>query len=183
MLFHTSFAMIACGLKHIATLFVILHISKEEHRAYFRCVLLIIYRLCRERTAKVSYYILTLHIFESYVLLLRFWAPINAVFVYFVRSLSFFIWHNSPQWASSSPFTRFLDHTQPRTTLGRTPLDELLVRRRDLYLTTHNIHHRQASMPRRNSKPQSQKASGGRPTLETAWPLQVNSGNLLGNVS
>ena len=37
----------------------------------------------------------------------------------------------------ASSFTRFLDHTQRRTTLGRTPLDEWSARRRDLYLTTH----------------------------------------------
>ena len=41
----------------------------------------------------------------------------------------------------------FLDHTQRRTTFGRTPLDEWSARRRDLYLTTHNIHNRQTSMP------------------------------------
>ena len=34
-------------------------------------------------------------------------------------------------------FTRFLDHTQRRTTVGRTSLDGWSVRRRDLYLTTH----------------------------------------------
>jgi hypothetical protein len=33
------------------------------------------------------------------------------------------------------------------TTLGRTPLDEGSARRRDLYLTTHNTHKRQTSMP------------------------------------
>jgi len=32
-------------------------------------------------------------------------------------------------------------------TVGRTPLDEGSARRRDLYLTTHNIHKRKASMP------------------------------------
>jgi hypothetical protein len=32
------------------------------------------------------------------------------------------------------------------TTLGKTPLDEWPVRRRDLYLTTHNTHNRQTSM-------------------------------------
>jgi hypothetical protein len=32
-------------------------------------------------------------------------------------------------------------------TLGRTPLDEGLARRRDLYLTTRNTHNRQTSMP------------------------------------
>ena len=33
------------------------------------------------------------------------------------------------------------------TTLGRTPLGERSTRRRDLYLTTHNTHKRQTSMP------------------------------------
>jgi hypothetical protein len=42
---------------------------------------------------------------------------------------------------------RFLDHTQRRATVGRTPLDEWLARRRDLYLTTHNTHNRQTSIP------------------------------------
>jgi hypothetical protein len=33
------------------------------------------------------------------------------------------------------------------TTLGRTPMDEGIAHRRDLYLTTHKTHHRQKSMP------------------------------------
>jgi hypothetical protein len=33
-------------------------------------------------------------------------------------------WRDSPQWDRASSFTRFLDHTQRRTTVGRTPLDE-----------------------------------------------------------
>jgi hypothetical protein len=37
--------------------------------------------------------------------------------------------------------------TLRHATLGRTPLDEGSVRRRDLYLTTHNTHKRQASVP------------------------------------
>ena len=41
----------------------------------------------------------------------------------------------------------FLDHTQRRRTVGRTPLDESSARRRDLYLTTHDTHNRQISMP------------------------------------
>ena len=52
-----------------------------------------------------------------------------------------------PGWARVSSFTRFLDHTQRRTTVGRTLLQEGSVRRRDLYLTTHNIHSRRTSMP------------------------------------
>ena len=47
----------------------------------------------------------------------------------------------------SSSFLRFLDHTQRRTTVGRTALDNWSARPRDLYLTTHNTHNRQASMP------------------------------------
>jgi hypothetical protein len=46
----------------------------------------------------------------------------------------------------ASLFLRFPDHTQQRTTVGRTPLDEWSVRRRDLYLTTHNTHNRQTFM-------------------------------------
>ena len=44
-------------------------------------------------------------------------------------------------------FLMFLDHTRRRTTVGRTPLDEWSARRRDLYLTRHDTHNRQISMP------------------------------------
>jgi hypothetical protein len=43
-----------------------------------------------------------------------------------------------PTRAIASSFLKFLDHTQRRTTIGRTPLDEWSARRRHLYLTTHN---------------------------------------------
>jgi hypothetical protein len=56
-------------------------------------------------------------------------------------------WCNSPQWARASSFMSFLDHTRRHTTISRTPLDEWSARRRDLYLTTHNTHNRQTSMP------------------------------------
>ena len=51
----------------------------------------------------------------------------------------------SVSWPSHS--WGFLDHTQRRTTVGRTALDEWSARRRDLYLTTHNSHSRQISIP------------------------------------
>ena len=51
-----------------------------------------------------------------------------------------------PQWAMASSFMTSLDHTQRRTTVSRTPLDEWSVRRRGLYLTTHDTHNRQTSM-------------------------------------
>ena len=41
----------------------------------------------------------------------------------------------------------FLVHTQRRTRVGRIPPDEWSARCRDLYLTTHDIHNRQISMP------------------------------------
>jgi hypothetical protein len=48
------------------------------------------------------------------------------------------LWSCGPTRAMVSSFLRFLVHTQRRTTVGRTPLDEWSARRRDLYLTTHN---------------------------------------------
>ena len=62
-------------------------------------------------------------------------------------SAFFFLWRYDPTRATASSFTRFLDHTQRRITVGRTRLDEWSARRRDLYLTTHNTHNRQISMP------------------------------------
>jgi hypothetical protein len=61
-------------------------------------------------------------------------------------------------WGPRPPhFSRLHDHTLFRhTTLGRTALDEWSARRRDLYLTTHNTHNRQTSMPPAYSNPRSQ---------------------------
>ena len=50
-------------------------------------------------------------------------------------------------WVWLLIFTKFLDHTQRRTTVGRTPLDEWPAHRRDFYLTTHNNYNRQTSVP------------------------------------
>jgi len=58
-----------------------------------------------------------------------------------------FLWRYDPTRVMASSFLRFLDHTQRRTTVGRTPLDEWSGRRRDLCLTTPNTHNRQISMP------------------------------------
>jgi hypothetical protein len=56
-------------------------------------------------------------------------------------------WHCDPTQVMASSFLMFLEHTQRRTTVGRTPLDEWSARRRDLYLTTHNTLNRQISTP------------------------------------
>ena len=65
----------------------------------------------------------------------------------------FFLWRFDPMRAMVSSLTRFLDHTQRRNTVGRTPLDEWSARRRDLYLTTHNTQNRQTSMPKVGFEP------------------------------
>ena len=82
----------------------------------------------------------------------------SLLFWYFVC-----FWHNSPQWAMASSFTRFLDHTR-RITVGRTSLDEWSARRRDLYLKSHNTHNRRTSMPPVGFEPTVSAASGCRPT-------------------
>jgi hypothetical protein len=57
------------------------------------------------------------------------------------------LWRCDPTRVMASPSLRFLDHTQRRTTVGRTSVDEWSVRRRDLYLTTHDTHNKQISVP------------------------------------
>ena len=77
--------------------------------------------------------------------------PVNASIVTWIRQWTlpcfFPLWRCGPTRAVASSFTRFLDHTQRHTTVGRTPLDEWSARRKDLYLTTHNTHNRQTSKP------------------------------------
>ena len=81
-------------------------------------------------------------------------------------SISFCFWRDSPlpppvgqglliHEVSKSP--------QRRAPVGKTPLDERSARRRDFYLTTHNNHNKQTSMPQWDSNPQSQQASTRRP--------------------
>ena len=67
--------------------------------------------------------------------------------VEFINDIYIFLWRCGPTRARASSFMRFLDHTQRRTTVDRTPLDEWSACRRGLYLTTHNTHNRQISMP------------------------------------
>ena len=64
-------------------------------------------------------------------------------------------------------FLMFLDHIQRRTTVGRTPLDERSARRRDLYLTTHDTHNRQTSMPPVGFEPK--MSAGERPAAHPAF--------------
>ena len=69
---------------------------------------------------------------------------LDNIYIYIYR---FFCCGAATQRESWPPHSwGFLDHTQRCTTVSRTPLDERSTRRRDLYLTTHNIHSRQTSM-------------------------------------
>ena len=62
------------------------------------------------------------------------------------KCIFFFLWRCGATRAMASSFLRFLDRTQRRITVGRTPVDEWSARRRDLYLTTRNTHNGQTSM-------------------------------------
>ena len=62
-------------------------------------------------------------------------------------------WCNSPKWVKASSLPRLHDHTQ--THHGhKTPLEKGSARLRNLYLTNHNTHKRQTSMPRLDSTPE-----------------------------
>jgi hypothetical protein len=75
----------------------------------------------------------------------------------------FFLWLFDSSRVMASSILMFLNHTQRRTTVGRTLLDKWSARRRDLYLTTHNIHNKHPC-DQWNSNTWSQQASGRRPT-------------------
>ena len=72
------------------------------------------------------------------------------------------------------PFLMFLDHTQRRSTVGRTSLDEWSAHRRDLYLTTHDTHNRQISVLPVGFEPKI--SAGERPQaadLLRSWPTAL----------
>jgi hypothetical protein len=80
--------------------------------------------------------------FTIILFLWKFW---SRVVEWRFNSHLFFYGATAHRWQGSSDcqgFTITLRHT----TLGWTPLDEWSIRRRDLYLTTHNTHNRQTSV-------------------------------------
>ena len=70
---------------------------------------------------------------------------------------------NSFQWTRVSSLSKLHDHTQRHHT--RTHLDKRSGRHRDLYLTTHNNHNRQTSMPQ----------AGFEPTIPVSERLQTHA--------
>jgi len=107
----------------------------------------------------------------------------------------FFFWLCDPTRVMASSFLRFLDYTQRRTTVGRTTLDEWSALRRDLYLTTHNTHNRQTSMPSvgfepmisAGERPQTyalDSAATGTGTIPTlAWKKSANPSKIQQNIN
>jgi hypothetical protein len=83
------------------------------------------------------------------------------------------------------PHYRGFTITLRHTTLGWTPLDEWSARRRDLYLTTHNTHKRQTSMPPggiRTRNPRKRTAADPRLRPHSHWDrllLQYSTHNPL----
>ena len=68
--------------------------------------------------------------------------------IYYSIFIFFFYFGAASQWGLRPPHSRgSLDHTQRRTKVGSTPLDEWSARRTDLYPTIHNTHNRQTSTP------------------------------------
>jgi len=87
-------------------------------------------------------------LFWDYILTLSNYKCINRRIVKFkCVHISLFFCGAATQRGSWPPHSwGFLYHTQRRTTVGRTPLDEWSARRRGLYLATHNNHNRQTSI-------------------------------------
>jgi hypothetical protein len=65
----------------------------------------------------------------------------------FFRNNLFSLWRCGPKRTIASSFLSSLDNKKRRNAAGRTPADEWSAHRRDLYLTTHNIHKWQTSLP------------------------------------
>jgi len=66
--------------------------------------------------------------------------------------LIFPLWRCVPTLAMASSFLMFLDYTEWRTTVGRTPLDEWSARRKDPYLTTNNTRNTQTNNPQQSKR-------------------------------
>ena len=102
-------------------------------------------------------------------LLIYIWFIFITLIKTFVIKTRFLLLHCGPTRVMTSSFLRSLDHTQRRTTVGRTPLDEWSAHLRDLYLTTHSSHKRQTSIPPVGFEPTI--SSGQRPQTLHLRPL------------
>ena len=86
------------------------------------------------------------------------------------KTLCLFVWRDSPHRARASSFTRFLDHNDAPQSVGLLWTSDRLVAETSTWQhTTCTDKH---PCPRWDSNPQSQQASGCRPTPQTAQPLE-----------
>jgi len=134
------------------------------HRAYSRYVAIDIFRTW-----------ITVHFSLANLHALHWSAPAYWWKHLLCKTIFFVLWRCGPTRTMASSFMSLLDHTKRRTTVGRTPLDKLSSRRRDIYLTIHNTHNKHPC-PRGDSNPKSQEASGHRPTPEPRgqWDLHLH---------
>ena len=102
------------------------------------------------------------------------------IFVSYVNYIFFWGGATVPSGPGASSFTRFLDHTQRRTTVSRTPLEEWSARRRDLYLTTHDTRNRLTSMPPVGFEPTI--SAGERPQTHALDRAATGTGKLYFNI-
>ena len=122
--------------------------------------------MCRfPRTVPPNFHALTSYMFSQ------------SLFQYF-----FALWHYGPTRAMAFSFTRFLDHTQRSTTVGRTPLDEWSARRKDLYLTTHNTHNRQTDIHAPPVGFETTISAGERPQTYPLDRADIGTGEIQRNV-
>jgi hypothetical protein len=105
------------------------------------CVVLVVNRLTMERS-----YLGVFRFFPFSIIQPMFHTYIS--FIYHGHQITFFFYHGAITSSGPRPphYGGFTITLRP-TTLGTTPLDEWPDWRRDLYLTTHNTHKRQTSIP------------------------------------
>ena len=103
------------------------------------------------------------------------------IYIYIYIYIFFFLWRCDPTRVMASSFLRFLDHTQRRTTVGRTPLDEwLLVAETSTWQHT-TLTTDKHPCPRWDSNPRSQQASlltwrkWWTPNNASKWQMGFNS--------
>ena len=115
----------------------------------------------KAETSIIKEYNPSVHIFNVAIVhcSYMFWLPqSNYLLAVYQKRKKEFIWHavsgqafglteGTGPSAPGLPYYRGFTITLRHTTLGRTPLDEWSAQCRDFYLTTHNTHKRQISLP------------------------------------
>jgi hypothetical protein len=129
---------------------------KRALNFYIMCIYTfsVIYRINRERFPNTNRVVFVMDIPSVYYFGGKWMLRISQI-IFMLQTINqfilapnlFLLWRCDPTRVMASSFLRFLDHTQRRTTVGRTPLDEWSTHRRDLYLTTRNTHNRHTAMP------------------------------------